>query len=283
MSFPWDVFVHASSYLTSTRIDLPKPNLPNLKPQTPPQPAQSTPDPQPKPAPSTPSKAPQRQTNSSTTPDQRRSMRKSSFGFPENDPWASPDLHRNHSHAQSTPSLPAQTNGYSAPNPPPSTTRTTSAFTTSEQSEPTNGGDSNGGANHGGWGGFGGPSEGEFSGGGIDGQGFGAPSGNDGGSGDAGGLGRSIGGGRIASSGVEEIVTVSTIQEKEGMFMFQHRNYEVSSARRNSKVIRRYSDFVWLLDCLHKRYPFRQLPLLPPKSVASKFRRRQCEASQYSS
>jgi sorting nexin-8 len=51
--------------------------------------------------------------------------------------------------------------------------------------------------------------------------------------------------------------------------MFQHRNYEVTSARRNSKVIRRYSDFVWLLDCLHKRYPFRQLPLLPPKRVAS--------------
>ena len=50
--------------------------------------------------------------------------------------------------------------------------------------------------------------------------------------------------------------------------MFQHRNYEVASVRRNSKVIRRYSDFVWLLDCLHKRYPFRQLPLLPPKRVA---------------
>jgi sorting nexin-8 len=50
--------------------------------------------------------------------------------------------------------------------------------------------------------------------------------------------------------------------------MFQHHNYEVSSQRRGSKVIRRYSDFVWLLDCLHKRYPFRVLPLLPPKRVA---------------
>jgi sorting nexin-8 len=69
---------------------------------------------------------------------------------------------------------------------------------------------------------------------------------------------------------VEEVVTVTAIAEKEGMFMFQHRNYEVTSARRSSKVIRRYSDFVWLLDCLHKRYPFRQLPLLPPKRVASK-------------
>jgi sorting nexin-8 len=73
------------------------------------------------------------------------------------------------------------------------------------------------------------------------------------------------------NNGVEETVTVTAITEKEGMFLFQHRNYEVTSARRNSKVIRRYSDFVWLLDCLHKRYPFRQLPLLPPKRVASKF------------
>jgi sorting nexin-8 len=53
--------------------------------------------------------------------------------------------------------------------------------------------------------------------------------------------------------------------------MFQHRNYEVASSRRTTKVIRRYSDFVWLLDCLHKRYPFRQLPLLPPKRVGSKY------------
>lgn len=50
--------------------------------------------------------------------------------------------------------------------------------------------------------------------------------------------------------------------------MFQHHNYEVTSQRRGSKVVRRYSDFVWLLDCLHKRYPFRMLPLLPPKRVA---------------
>lgn len=59
------------------------------------------------------------------------------------------------------------------------------------------------------------------------------------------------------------------LPEKEGMFLFQYRNYEVASTRRNSKVVRRFSDFVWLLDCLHKKYPFRQLPLLPPKRVAS--------------
>jgi sorting nexin-8 len=64
------------------------------------------------------------------------------------------------------------------------------------------------------------------------------------------------------------VITIAMLEEKEGMFLFQHRNYEVGSVRRNSKVIRRYSDFVWLLECLHKRYPFRQLPLLPPKRMA---------------
>lgn len=78
---------------------------------------------------------------------------------------------------------------------------------------------------------------------------------------------RTIGSGRTGGA-VEENIVVSLLPEKEGMFMFQHHNYEVASARRGSKVIRRYSDFVWLLDCMHKRYPFRALPLLPPKRVA---------------
>lgn len=81
-------------------------------------------------------------------------------------------------------------------------------------------------------------------------------------------LGRSIGGGRISAQGVEESITIMMLPEKEGMFLFQHRNYEVKSTRRGSNVIRRYSDFVWLLDCLQKRYPFRLLPLLPPKRVS---------------
>lgn len=69
----------------------------------------------------------------------------------------------------------------------------------------------------------------------------------------------------------EENITVTLMPEKEGMFLFQHHNYEVSSPRRGSKVVRRYSDFVWLLDCLHKRYPFRVLPLLPPKRVSGNY------------
>ncbi len=78
---------------------------------------------------------------------------------------------------------------------------------------------------------------------------------------------RTLGSGRTGGA-IEENITVMLMPEKEGMFLFQHHNYEVTSARRGSKVIRRYSDFVWLLDCLHKRYPFRALPLLPPKRVA---------------
>lgn len=76
-----------------------------------------------------------------------------------------------------------------------------------------------------------------------------------------------LGDGRITGSGVEENIVITLLPEKEGIFMFQHHNYTVSSIRRGSKVVRRYSDFVWLLDCLQKRYPFRQLPLLPPKRV----------------
>ncbi|KXL46603.1 hypothetical protein M433DRAFT_153581 [Acidomyces richmondensis BFW] len=71
--------------------------------------------------------------------------------------------------------------------------------------------------------------------------------------------------------GSEETVTVTLLEEKEGVFLFQHRNYEVSTRggrRAPSRVVRRYSDFVWLLECLHRRYAFRALPLLPPKRVA---------------
>lgn len=82
---------------------------------------------------------------------------------------------------------------------------------------------------------------------------------------------RSLGIARNTNPNVEETVIITLLPEKEGMFMFQHRNYEVKSARRGSTVVRRYSDFVWLLDCLQKRFPFRQLPLLPPKRVSGTF------------
>ena len=84
----------------------------------------------------------------------------------------------------------------------------------------------------------------------------------------SGGYHGSTGPARVGGNGAGEVVTITLLPEKEGIFMFQHRNYQISSTRKNTKVVRRYSDFVWLLNCLHKRYPFRQLPLLPPKRVA---------------
>lgn len=80
---------------------------------------------------------------------------------------------------------------------------------------------------------------------------------------------RQLGAERTTGPQPVEEIKVTLLPEKEGVFLFQHRNYEVKWTRRGSTVVRRYSDFVWLLDCLHKRYPFRQLPLLPPKRVSA--------------
>lgn len=120
-----------------------------------------------------------------------------------------------------------------------------------------------------GWGGYNGGATQPFATPGLDDNGFGAAA-VGGGSNPPPDLGRSIGR-ASGASGTEEVLTITAIAEKEGVFLFQHRNYEVASSKRTTKVVRRYSDFVWLLDCLHKRYPFRQLPLLPPKRVGSEF------------
>ncbi|KAN0063613.1 Sorting nexin mvp1 [Thecaphora frezii] len=65
---------------------------------------------------------------------------------------------------------------------------------------------------------------------------------------------------------VDEI-TVRLRSELEG-FIIKHNVYVVTSELRNSSVVRRYSDWVWLAECLVKRYPFRCLPLLPPKRIS---------------
>jgi sorting nexin-8 len=78
---------------------------------------------------------------------------------------------------------------------------------------------------------------------------------------------RSVSGSVTVPAGTGESVTIALLPEKEGMFLFQHHNYEVKTVRKGTSVVRRYSDFVWLLDCLQKRFPFRRLPLLPPKRV----------------
>jgi sorting nexin-8 len=229
------------------RRKLPTPRLPQQQSQQPP--------------PATPQSQPQSQANPGAqvtpSPHQNGGMGKTSFGagFGEQDPWASPQMHRGHAHLNGA-------------------TRTTSSFTTTSAIPESTGNESgaygNGQSSQTGentsWGGASGygPSSGA--------EGFGSASGaGEGFGGEGGGSGgarRPVVPRNTISKGAEEEVMIQLLEEKEGMFMFQHRNYEVTSVRRNSKVIRRYSDFVWLLDCLHKRYPFRQLPLLPPKRVA---------------
>ncbi|KAK4504655.1 hypothetical protein PRZ48_002616 [Zasmidium cellare] len=229
------------------RSRLPKPDLPVQVNQT-----SRPPPPQPQ---------VQQQMAGATQSQDNTTVRKPSFGagFGESDPWASPQMHKGHGHL----------NGIGAGQ------RTTSTFTTnaSEPSDTGAGDYGNGQAPHssagsaGSWGGstsYTAANAQGFGGAGAAGEGDGF-----GDEGNASGTVRRPAQPRpTLSKGAEELVTVNLLEEKEGMFMFQHRNYEVASIRRNSKVIRRYSDFVWLLDCLHKRYPFRQLPLLPPKRVA---------------
>ncbi|THH32464.1 hypothetical protein EUX98_g1728 [Antrodiella citrinella] len=53
---------------------------------------------------------------------------------------------------------------------------------------------------------------------------------------------------------------------QQGFLLNRYLVYEVSSNRGDS-VPRRYSEFVFLWDCLVKRYPFRLLPALPPKRI----------------
>ncbi|KAJ3007183.1 Sorting nexin mvp1 [Thoreauomyces humboldtii] len=65
-----------------------------------------------------------------------------------------------------------------------------------------------------------------------------------------------------------EHVKISMAPEKGG-FLIKHVNYILHSHTRQASVLRRYSDFLWLLDILVRRYPFRAIPSLPPKKVAA--------------
>ncbi|KAL4903293.1 hypothetical protein BDW74DRAFT_169166 [Aspergillus multicolor] len=216
------------------------------------------------PAPSAPVKEP--------SPSQSRRARGDSMGGLDADPWGSPQLHRGHAHAQNE-SERGMLNGYG------SVRSATNAWSKVGDSgnpvEPTDTARTNGrpearssNSAEFGWGDhFTQPSDGSGLGGSV------RPDLGDferSGSGNGGSNSgrRSLNIDRAINNHVKEVVTVTLLQEKEGLFMFQHRNYEVKSARRGSTVVRRYSDFVWLLDCLHKRYPFRQLPLLPPKRIS---------------
>lgn len=98
-------------------------------------------------------------------------------------------------------------------------------------------------------------------------------------------------------------ISVSLVPKREGTLFFRHVNYVVegilpasiikndtssssttiasstqnlssstttttSSGNTRFKVIRRYSDFDWLLESLQRKYPFRLLPILPPKRLS---------------
>ncbi|KAL0083634.1 hypothetical protein J3Q64DRAFT_1679555 [Phycomyces blakesleeanus] len=66
-----------------------------------------------------------------------------------------------------------------------------------------------------------------------------------------------------------EEVKVTIAPEREG-FIFKHVNYIVESQKRSSIVLRRFSDFWWLMEVLVRRYPFRALPSLPPKKMGGR-------------
>ncbi|KAJ5568057.1 hypothetical protein N7450_010543 [Penicillium hetheringtonii] len=238
--------------LRSTTHD-PSTNTMNDRPSTPPQPS------------------PLQEPNSARS----QPLRRGSLGGLESDPWGSPELHRNHAHVTETTeqrtingygSMRSTTNAWSSRPVEEAGKLGLSQEPTSMPHEPVEPSSSGSG-----WDGAG-----NFSGRpGVDSSiagasrstlgGFGPP-GDD--PGEIASRRRSLGIARPTNPNVEESVVITLLPEKEGMFMFQHRNYEVKSARRGSTVVRRYSDFVWLLDCLQKRFPFRQLPLLPPKRVS---------------
>ena len=201
----------------------------------------------------------------------RRVRQDSLGGDLESDPWASPGTQKavppssaaNNTRPKGLPEHVSKSTAASLPQ------RTTSTFTTHAESPPEGNGQPTGGAPSGGagWSSYNGSSNEGFSEQqNLIGGGFGDGNGSQGNPGSEDPR-QFVGTSAVLPHAPGEIVTISMLPEKEGVFMFQHRNYEVKSVRRSSSVVRRYSDFVWLLDCLQKRYPFRRLPLLPPKRV----------------
>ncbi|KAL6939348.1 hypothetical protein ACO0RG_003185 [Hanseniaspora osmophila] len=89
-----------------------------------------------------------------------------------------------------------------------------------------------------------------------------------------------------------DLISIEELPEREGL-LFKHTNYLVKyssgqpatkksvegarhtdgavgeSGSSRGKVIRRYSDFVWLQSVLLKKYPFRLIPELPQKMIGS--------------
>jgi sorting nexin-8 len=68
----------------------------------------------------------------------------------------------------------------------------------------------------------------------------------------------------------KDTITLKLVPEREGIFMFRHVVYVLEGiiTTKPFKVVRRYSNFLWLQDCLLKKYPFRIHAVLPPKRFA---------------
>ncbi|RCK65719.1 Sorting nexin MVP1 [Candida viswanathii] len=74
-----------------------------------------------------------------------------------------------------------------------------------------------------------------------------------------------------------DLIRIKEVPEKEGI-LFKHINYIIThdlkiggSSSGTKKVIRRYSDFVWLMEYLLEKYPFRVIPGLPPKKFTGMY------------
>nr|XP_023026127.1 sorting nexin-8-like isoform X1 [Leptinotarsa decemlineata] len=63
-------------------------------------------------------------------------------------------------------------------------------------------------------------------------------------------------------------INVHLVPEKKGLFL-KYSEYIVTSRRFDSKVTRRYNDFVALKELLLNRFPYRLVPSLPPKKIVS--------------
>jgi hypothetical protein len=61
-----------------------------------------------------------------------------------------------------------------------------------------------------------------------------------------------------------DVITVHPCTVKS---LFGHVDYSISSKYHQKTVTRRYSDFLWLQECLLQKYPFRTIPALPPKKA----------------
>lgn len=64
----------------------------------------------------------------------------------------------------------------------------------------------------------------------------------------------------------EPSIVVKLVPEKRGLFL-KYSEYEVKSKAYDTVVRRRYKDFVALYTYLMERYPYRMIPILPPKQL----------------